>query len=592
MQTKCYLCFGIIAVKIGLFYLQDYYGSKCNLYLVIELNVEKSFEFATITYQILIGLMEESMKIIALIIMLLCFFSNSVSASDFYQECIMIEAIDRGDISKVQELLDGGFEPNQKVVIEQTGLMLAAGKGQTAIAKLFLDHGSDVNKKIYNRYQQRYNSPLMAATKHADIMKLFIAAGANLNDQTGTETVLSKALAEGSQDVAVLLLKSGVPISNLYEAAMLGDKNYISQNANASNINWSFGKNGTPLIASIIKNDLTMTELILKLGANPDMASNSGEIPLLEAVKAKNLGMIKLLSLYGANPNSRRLTGAIEYRSSYVTIETPLILAAKDPELFKILKGFGAKPMDINEAAILGNVETVKEFINNGADVNSGQPITPLIAAADGGNAEVIQLLLANGADITRTTTRGITPLMVAAEKGNLEAINTLIAAGANVNAVSNTFKFSALIIAAAKGHLEVITSLVNAGADLTLQSSGLETLAVAAGEGNLDSVKLLVSLGAKPTHQTMYRALLNKRYDIMEYLLSTGMDINEKDRNGATYLESAVVMGDEKMVRLLLAHGADVNSRDANGVTVLGHAGLSAKYFLFDLLQSNGGII
>lgn len=529
------------------------------------------------------------MKKIILVIML-CLVTNNALASDFYQKCIMFEAIKRGDIPKVQELLDMGFDPDDDVVVQETGLMLASTNGQTEIVKLFLNHGANVNKKIYDTIFRKDNSAVMNATKQVEIMKLFIAAGADLTVQQKDETVISKALAEGNSDVIKLLLNSGIKSSNIYEAAMLGDIKYIAQFDNRPLINKSFGKDGnTPLIGCVKKDNAEMTEFLLKQGASPNIANNSGETPILMAVKSHDLRIVKLLVQYGADLNYRRQK--LEFNQ--IIMESPLILAVNKPEILKVLVEYGVKPIDLLEAVIIGDTDSIMRYIHDGADVNQGEILTPLMAAADSGNVGIMKLLLNNGADVGKANRIGLTPLMVAAGKGNLDAVKELIAVGAKVDNTGRMYKFSALSAAAANGHCEIINELVKAGADVNMNSAGgVDVLTVATSSGKLESVKLLIALGGKPNYEALSRAVSKKHYDAVEYLLNLGMDVNEKDRNGATYLESAVVVGDAEMVKLLLAHGADVNSRDANGVTALGHAGIYAKYFLIDLLQSYGATI
>lgn len=126
-----------------------------------------------------------------------------------------------------------------------------------------------------------------------------------------------------------------------------------------------------------------------------------------------------------------------------------------------------------------------------------------------------------------KSNTTGLTPLIIAAGKDNLDAVKELLAAGANSNAISYVCNFSALAAATTNGHDEIIHELVK-GADVNRVSrGGLDVLSVAAESGNLGSVKLLLDFGARPSQKMVYNAELQKRYDIVEYLLSIGMDVN-----------------------------------------------------------------
>jgi len=59
-----------------------------------------------------------------------------------------------------------------------------------------------------------------------------------------------------------------------------------------------------------------------------------------------------------------------------------------------------------------GNIEAVKQHLDDGADVNAeGGLGTPLHFAADEGHKEIAELLIAKGADVNVKTEDGLTPL-------------------------------------------------------------------------------------------------------------------------------------------------------------------------------------
>jgi ankyrin repeat protein len=78
------------------------------------------------------------------------------------------------------------------------------------------------------------------------------------------------------------------------------------------------------------------------------------------------------------------------------------------------------------------------------------------------------------------------------------------------------------------------------------------------------DLVTLLEQNGAvaDAKAQLMAAALMN-RPTVIGKLLSEGLDVNTKDRDGDIALAYAASWGHIEVVKMLIAHGADVNSRN-----------------------------
>ena len=100
-----------------------------------------------------------------------------------------------------------------------------------------------------------------------------------------------------------------------------------------------------------------------------------------------------------------------------------------------------ASDISIRDAAYDGNIETVKQAIAAGADVNEKDNIglTPLHSAAREGHKEIIELLIAAGAEVNaKDKIDGYIPLHLAADEGHKEVVELLIAEGADVNAMDD----------------------------------------------------------------------------------------------------------------------------------------------------------
>ena len=136
--------------------------------------------------------------------------------------------------------------------------------------------------------------------------------------------------------------------------------------------------------------------------------------------------------------------------------------------------------MELWEACIVGNLERVRQLIQEGQDVNRGNSIgmTPLMEAAVGGHDQVVQELIRAGADVNGKSNKG-TALHWASWWGHSSVVKTLAEAGANLNVQDGGGK-TPLMEAAYRGHANVVVDLIRAGADVSVVSS--RELSVAAG--------------------------------------------------------------------------------------------------------------
>jgi cytochrome c len=97
----------------------------------------------------------------------------------------------------------------------------------------------------------------------------------------------------------------------------------------------------------------------------------------------------------------------------------------------------GPTGMPLVMATIMGSAETVSLLLDHGADPNTGSRSTPLIAAAVKNDVRIAELLLAHGADPNVSNTSGIVALHEAAKRGNLDLARLLVSHGADVNALT-----------------------------------------------------------------------------------------------------------------------------------------------------------
>ena len=139
-----------------------------------------------------------------------------------------------------------------------------------------------------------------------------------------------------------------------------------------------------------------------------------------------------------------------------------------------------AKPRTIHEAAMIGDANSLEEFLKAGVGVNARERLfssTPLHFAATEGQKEITQILVTKGADVNATNKNGITPLMCAmmGQGDCKEVAEILIAHGANINA-QDSMGQTPLHVAILNGQPNMVILLLEKGADVNIKMNNGET--------------------------------------------------------------------------------------------------------------------
>jgi ankyrin repeat protein len=231
-------------------------------------------------------------------------------------------------------------------------------------------------------------------------------------------------------------------------------------------------------------------------------------------------------------------------------------------------------------AVRMDDVETADLLIAAGAKVSAAnrEGVMPLQLAALNGNAAMIDRLLKAGVDSNAPLTKfGDTALMIAARTGKTDAVRTLLANGAQVNARETWGGTTPLMWAVSEGHLETVKLLIERGADVSARSyfvpsatgrgfegaspvlpaanqapeeyaSGwLTPLMFAAREGQMEIVRSLVAGGAELNavagdgKDALSLAIFNGHYDVADFLVDSGANVNQADAQRFTPLFWAV---------------------------------------------------
>jgi len=149
----------------------------------------------------------------------------------------------------------------------------------------------------------------------------------------------------------------------------------------------------------------------------------------------------------------------------------------------------------LRNAALQGNMEGVRQALDNGADANDTgqQGQTALMLAAYNGHSEIVELLLNKGAKVRAVDANDRNALMYASTGSFPETVKLLLEHDPMLDRTDNGEGFTALMFAAAEGNTEVARLLLEAGADPTIKDADEDTaLDFAKQNGHSDAVELI----------------------------------------------------------------------------------------------------
>ena len=251
-------------------------------------------------------------------------------------------------------------------------------------------------------------------------------------------------------------------------------------------------------------------------------------------------------------------------------------------------------------AAMAGNPEIIEYFISKGSDVNKldTKGLTPLAFAAMFGlnDPTVYETFFKAGVNPKHKYKNGANILLLAIgndKDGSLQKLFT--SKGLSIKDVDDTGA-TAFDYAASFGNIELLKSLKNQGvkaSDKALVNAAAGTRAVtntlSVYQYLIDEVKLNPSAtNANGANALQIIARKNNQKEIIDYLISKGVDANKTDSEGNNALITASGGKDLENVKAIAAKTKNINAVNSNGESALTQAIQSGSAEIVKFLISN----
>ncbi len=269
------------------------------------------------------------------------FQSPAASGEDKYMA--MLHAAKKGDLKKVQLLINDKVDIDFAGFLGKTPLMLAAARRDRKLVALLLQDGADPNIRDWSG-----ETALKAAAEVGDIaiVQLLLDKGADVNAAGNPgRTPLAYAKDRGRKDVAELLKKHGAKqeaiseISELSKAARACNLEMAQQLvASGAMLEEKDADGSTALHWIAVSQEKPgvcrqLASFMLAKGAPVDSQMRDGRTPLMVASWMGHQDVAQLLLQRGANVNAVDLQGRTPLLALYVSISERMQTPALQDDL-------------------------------------------------------------------------------------------------------------------------------------------------------------------------------------------------------------------------------------------------------------------
>ena len=470
--------------------------------------------------------------------------------------CLHYAAVGCCNRETLQTIVDLSADVNARNKNDKTALMIACEKGNVVAIHELLQAGANPNIKDNKGKTATHYAAVSVCSK--ETLQALLNCGADITiTDIQNRTALMIACIMGNEDAIIVLLTAGTNPNAVdscsYTCLHFAVEGGCSIEAihaiidHGADVNATTIANVTALMFAIWKRSVSVINILLRAGANPNIANDDGCTCLHEAViEYLSEEILQVLNNHGADVNTRDKKN-----------QTALMLASEkgNTDAMNVLLKAGADP-NIPDAsgntcfnyAIVRNCgkEMLQAMIDHSADVNvtNKKNQTVLSIACEQGNIDAINVLLYSGADSKVADADGDTCLHKAVNIRSNTVLQSLIDAGVDINA-TNKKNQSALVLACQKRNVIAINVLLKCGADRNIPDNKGNTL----------------------LHYAVHSCIMKR---MLHSIIYHSADVNALNSESATALLIACKTGQMESVRMLLRAGAVTNTVDVHGNTCL----------------------
>jgi ankyrin repeat protein len=460
----------------------------------------------------------------AVAIALLCTAAASTAAASSADEprkpdgsTPLMWAAFEGDVDEAARLIKEGADVNAMNNYGVTALHLAADTANTELIRLLLKAGADPESPNPDGETALH---VVARSGNVEAAKLLLKAGANVDavEQFGGQTPLMWAAARRHPRMVEFLLSRG---ANANARSAVRDYKRV---ATAESRAAPRDRGGlTPLMYAARGNCRECVDVLLKHGADVNLADPGDVVPLSIAMMNSNWDIAKRLVEAGADVNQWDMNGNSPLHVAIANMNSP----------------GNRNPLDQDKPNEATGRELIQMLLDRGANPNQqlywganfGSPadrgLTPFLAACATNDIELVKLLLKYGANPKLATSDGRGPIIMAISGPRARSgfFGSPPAAPGEEGA-ANGAEGASGGTKRRNPQVELIRLLADAGADVHLVAK----------------IHLLArTRGGSALH---YAVRAGGNREVIQTLLDLGININVKDEDGLTALDYAMGRG------------------------------------------------
>lgn len=480
-------------------------------------------------------------------------FKKAISGRESALSC----AVRLGNESLMDELLKSGAMVNEQFSLP---IHNAVKKGDLTLIMKLLEHKVNLDGKDIQGL-----SPLNLAILLGkdEMVEMLLDMGVQRDYSAGDKSSLFVAFQNGQTEIAKLLYKRGAYIT--FDEIESTFEFEIGCDSDSAKFNSSTGMKGSLIHKAVIDRNTEMVQLLVERGIDvSSKTANGGQTPLILATQRQLIPLVELLMTNG--------DAALHLRDD----------RGKTPMYYSTIGD--------------GSVEICKIFLDTGLPVNNivctETNRTALHSAVCSHNKELIELLVLKGADLSAKDCKGNAPFHLLLENGSnvndgnlIFLVKTLIEHGADTK-LANSQSETPLEIAIKKCSTNFVKSCLEEWFeidpnDVILVKSLLTKLV----QNNHESLVKIVlnkvatlhfayvkfTCGFKELEKDKAEEEVGDMWKNPDVNLSD-IVLNEENTNtmvieGFTPLQIAMYQCDYQLAEYLLCKGANVNVRDVYGL-------------------------